>query len=86
MITAAQREATKILQSHRRELDSLALRLDEEETLEDDVLQDALAPLLSAIESKSNGSPRTTTRRPKAKAAAAASVNGTARTRAAAKS
>jgi hypothetical protein len=87
MITAAQREATKILQSHRRELDTLAKRLDEEETLEDDVLQEALAPLLSAIESKSNGASRTTTtRRPKAKAAAAATVNGTSRTRAAAKS
>jgi hypothetical protein len=88
MITAAQREATTILRSHRRELDTLAARLDAEETLEDDVLQQALAPLLSAI-SKSNGSSRTTTttRRPKAKArAAAASVNGTSRARAAAKS
>jgi cell division protease FtsH len=87
MITAAQRQATKILQSHRRELDTLAVRLDEEETLEDDVLQEALAPLLTAIESKSNVSPQTTTRRPKAaKAAAAAGVNGTTRARAAAKS
>jgi cell division protease FtsH len=87
MITAAQREATTILQAHRRELDTLAARLDAEETLEDDVLQEALAPLLSAIESKSSSTPRTpATRRPKAKATAAASVNGRPRSRAAAKS
>jgi ATP-dependent Zn protease len=85
MITVAQREATAILRSHRRELDGLAARLDAEETLEDDVLQEALAPLLSAI-SKGNGSTRTATR-PKTKArAAAATVNGSARARAAAKS
>jgi cell division protease FtsH len=96
MIIAAQREATAVLRSHRRELDTLAARLDAEETLEDDVLQEALAPLLSSI-SKGNGSgtagsgrssTRTTTTRgtkPKTRAAAA-SVNGSARTRAAAKS
>jgi cell division protease FtsH len=91
MITAAQREATAILRAHRRELDGLATRLDAEETLEDDVLQEALAPLLSAISKgstiKGNGSSRTpATRRPKAKATAAAGVNGATRARAAAKS
>jgi cell division protease FtsH len=87
MITDAQQEATAILRSHRRELDALSARLDAEETLEDEVLQEALAPLLSSI-SKSNGSARsTTTRRRKATTrTAAASVNGSARTRAAAKS
>ena len=93
MITDAQTEATGILLAHRRELDTLAARLDAEETLEDQVLQDALAPLLSAISkgtpvAKGNGATRSTpaTRRPKAKPrAAAASVNGSARSRAAAK-
>ena len=49
LITSAQDEATTILRTHRRELDSLAERLDAEETLEDEVLQKALAPLMSAI-------------------------------------
>jgi hypothetical protein len=83
MITNAQREATAILQSHRRELDSLAKRLDAEETLEDEVLQQALAPLISAIESKTTPAVR---RRKAPARTAAARVNGTARPRAAAKS
>ena len=83
MITNAQREATAILQSHRRELDSLAKRLDAEETLEDEVLQQALAPLISAIESKTAPAPR---RRKAPARTAAARVNGTSRPRAAAKS
>jgi ATP-dependent Zn protease len=33
LITEAQSEATQVLRAHRGELDSLALRLDEEETL-----------------------------------------------------
>jgi cell division protease FtsH len=89
MITAAQREAMDILRSHRRELDTLAARLDAEETLEDEVLQEALAPLLTAIESKSssNGRGAPAPRRRKTPArTAAASVNGSSRTRAAAKS
>jgi cell division protease FtsH len=54
LIPEAQAEATAILRAHRRELESLALRLDEEETLEDEVLQEALAPLLEAIESRAS--------------------------------
>jgi cell division protease FtsH len=81
MITDAQQEATAILRSHRRELDTLAARLDEEETLEDEVLQQALAPLLSAIESNS-----TTTATPRPRKTAARTVNGSTRARAAAKS
>jgi cell division protease FtsH len=81
--------AMTILRSHRRELDTLAARLDAEETLEDEVLQEALAPLLSAIESKStsSGTRAPAPRRRKAPArTAAASVNGSSRARAAAKS
>jgi cell division protease FtsH len=86
MITNAQREATAILQSHRRELDSLAKRLDAEETLEDEVLQQALAPLISAIESKTSSAAPAPRRRKAPARTAAARVNGTARPRAAAKS
>ncbi len=49
LIDDANAEATAILKAHRTELDSLAARLDAEETLEDEVLQTALAPLLQAI-------------------------------------
>jgi cell division protease FtsH len=90
MITDAQTEATGILRAHRRELDTLAARLDADETLEDQVLQDALAPLLSAIESKTASStsraPAPKTRRKPVTRTAAVSVNGSARSRAAAKS
>ncbi len=50
LITAAQDEATQVLKAHRGELDSLAVRLDEEETLEGEVLEEALAPLLTALD------------------------------------
>jgi cell division protease FtsH len=91
MITDAQTEATGILRAHRRELDTLAARLDADETLEDQVLQDALAPLLSAIESKTTATASRRTSAPRASRkpatrTAAASVNGSARSRAAAKS
>jgi cell division protease FtsH len=87
MITEAQREAMTVLRSHRRELDTLAARLDAEETLEDDVLQEALAPLLSAIESKTAGAARTPAPRARKSGTrmAAGTVNGKARPRAAAK-
>ncbi|HVE73861.1 MAG TPA: ATP-dependent zinc metalloprotease FtsH [Mycobacteriales bacterium] len=49
LIDEARTEATAILRSHRNELDALATRLDAEETLEDEILQQALAPLLHAI-------------------------------------
>ena len=51
LITAAQDEATGLLRAHRAELDALAERLDAEETLEDEVLQQALAPLMASIAS-----------------------------------
>jgi cell division protease FtsH len=87
MITDAQQEAMSILRSHRRELDSLAARLDADETLEDDVLQEALAPLLSAIESKTSaGTSRTPAPRRRKTPVRSGTVNGSARTRAAAKS
>ncbi|MCW2572853.1 MAG: ATP-dependent zinc metalloprotease FtsH [Frankiales bacterium] len=91
MITDAQTEATGVLRAHRRELDTLAARLDADETLEDQVLQDALAPLLSAIESKTTATTSRRTPAPRASRkpptrTAAASVNGSARSRAAAKS
>ncbi len=77
MITEAQTEATAVLRAHRGELDSLAQRLDEEETLEDEVLQEALAPLLDALDRASTRPPvqrrrRTTTpaSKPAAKPAA----------------
>ncbi|TAL24295.1 MAG: ATP-dependent zinc metalloprotease FtsH [Frankiales bacterium] len=50
LITSAQHEATEVLKAHRGELDSLAMRLDEEETLEGEVLEEALAPLLTALD------------------------------------
>ncbi len=49
LVEQARDEAKAILRAHRRELDSLAARLDAEETLEGEVLTDALAPLLTAI-------------------------------------
>jgi cell division protease FtsH len=80
LITEAQAEATAILKAHRRELDTLATKLDAEETLEDDVLQQALAPLLEAIQSqtttRSTPAPR---RRTPVKSS---SVNGSARAKA----
>ncbi len=60
LITAAQDEATGLLRAHRGELDALAERLDAEETLEDEVLQEALAPLMASIASAS--APRQRTR------------------------
>jgi cell division protease FtsH len=49
LIERARDEATAILRAHRKELDSLAARLDAEETLEGEVLEEALAPLMRAI-------------------------------------
>jgi hypothetical protein len=49
LIEDARDEAKAILRAHRRELDSLAARLDAEETLEGEVLEEALAPLMKAI-------------------------------------
>ncbi|MDQ1689644.1 MAG: cell division protease FtsH [Frankiaceae bacterium] len=56
LVEDAQVEATRILRAHRRELDDLTARLEEEETLEDTVLEEALAPLLRSVEAARNGS------------------------------
>ena len=49
LIEDARDEAKAILRAHRKELDTLAARLDAEETLEGEVLEEALAPLMRAI-------------------------------------
>jgi hypothetical protein len=49
LVEDARDEAKAILRAHRRELDSLAARLDAEETLEGEVLEEALAPLMRKI-------------------------------------
>jgi cell division protease FtsH len=77
LITEAQTEATGILRAHRGELDELALRLETEETLEDEVLQQALAPLLQALDAAAP--PRQPRRR------AGAATPATSRRRAAAR-
>ena len=45
LMIEAQAEATSLLSRHRKTLDALAQRLDEEETLEGDALQKVLAPI-----------------------------------------
>jgi cell division protease FtsH len=47
LMEGALAEAKSILRTHRRDLDRLASRLDAEETLEGEVLADALAPLMN---------------------------------------
>ncbi|MFN2538840.1 MAG: ATP-dependent zinc metalloprotease FtsH [Mycobacteriales bacterium] len=49
LIEDARDEAKAILRAHRRELDVLAARLDADETLEGELLVEALAPLMRAI-------------------------------------
>ncbi|MCU1622568.1 MAG: ATP-dependent zinc metalloprotease FtsH, partial [Frankiales bacterium] len=49
LIEDARDEAKAILRAHRRELDALAARLDADETLEGQILEEALAPLMKAI-------------------------------------
>jgi len=49
LIERARTEAKAILVGHRRELDTLATRLDAEETLEGEVLEQALAPLMKSL-------------------------------------
>ncbi len=49
LVEQARTEAKAILVAHRRELDTLATRLDAEETLEGDILVEALAPLMKSI-------------------------------------
>jgi cell division protease FtsH len=92
LVEDAQTEATRILQAHRTELDELTARLEQEETLEDTVLEEALAPLLRAVEAARAGARTsavtTRVRRSSGSAAAAkngASKNGAAKKRTAAK-
>jgi len=80
LITAAQDEATAVLRAHRGELNSLAQRLDEEETLEDEVLQEALAPLLTALDEAAAPPAAQRRRRPSVPATGPTST-GKARTR-----
>jgi cell division protease FtsH len=61
LIEDARDEAKAILRAHRRELDSLAARLDAEETLEGEVLEEALTPLMRAISTPPSSSPSGTT-------------------------
>jgi len=63
LVENAREEAKGILRAHRRELDTLATRLDKEETLEGEVLQRALAPLMEAITSPVNGAAKAPVRR-----------------------
>ena len=55
LIEDARDEAKAILRAHRRELDSLAARLDAEETLEGEVLEQALQPLMTKITTGPSG-------------------------------
>jgi len=63
LVEDARDEAKAILSAHRRELDSLAARLDAEETLEGEVLEEALAPLMKAIATPPAERPTGTRRR-----------------------
>jgi cell division protease FtsH len=81
MVEDALMEAKALLAAHRTELDSLATRLDAEETLEGEVLQHALAPLMVAIAAPA-AKPRATRRRTSdngSNVTVTASANGKAR-------
>jgi cell division protease FtsH len=79
MVESARAEATAVLVAHRKELDSLAARLDAEETLEGDVLQAALAPLMAAISKPAPARRTVTTPRRTAAGAAKPAANGRSR-------
>jgi cell division protease FtsH len=70
LVEDARDEAKDILRAHRRELDALAARLDAEETLEGEVLEQALAPLMKALATPPGGGTPTATRRRTANAVA----------------
>ena len=61
LIEDARDEAKAILRAHRKELDTLAARLDAEETLEGEVLEAALTPLMRAIATPPAGSSTSST-------------------------
>jgi cell division protease FtsH len=63
LVEEARGEAKTILKAHRRELDALATRLDKEETLEGEILERALAPLMEAITTPVNGAATAAVRR-----------------------
>jgi cell division protease FtsH len=52
LVAEAQAEATSLLSRHKKTLDALATRLDEEETLEGEVLQQVLAPIEAEMASE----------------------------------
>ena len=79
LIDEARLEATAILKGHRRELDALAARLEAEETLEDEVLQRALAPLMDAIAAPGAAGQRTAAAASRATRPRAARANAAAR-------
>jgi cell division protease FtsH len=74
LVEQGRAEARAILSAHRKELDVLAERLDAEETLEGDVLAQALAPLMKAISGPTNGARRAAPRTPRTRRTA--SPNG----------
>jgi cell division protease FtsH len=73
LVEDARDEAKAILGAHRRELDALAARLDAEETLEGEVLEEALAPLVRALATPPAGTRTPARRTPAARATAAKS-------------
>jgi cell division protease FtsH len=83
LVEAARDEAKAILRAHRRELDTLATRLDAEETLEGEVLEAALAPLMRAISTPPSGPSAPTRRRTPAAVVKVASKAATAAPKAA---
>jgi cell division protease FtsH len=85
LIEDARDEATAVLRAHRRELDGLAARLDAEETLEGEVLEQALAPLMRALAAPAGDGSGAATGRRTAKAVAKAAAKAPLRTAAAPK-
>lgn len=85
MVESAQREALEILAFHRAELDTLAQRLEAEETLEDEALLEALAPLTKALRRRPTGGPSGAARIAKAATATASKTASKTVTKAAAK-
>ena len=79
LVEGARDEAKAILRAHRRELDALAARLDAEETLEGEVLEDALSPLMKAIATPPAGSRTTVPGRRTATAVAKAAAKPAAK-------
>jgi cell division protease FtsH len=82
LVSEAQAEATALLSRHRKTLDDLASRLDEEETLEGEALQQVLAPIEAEMATERIGPNKSSS---KVGGKVAAGANGGARTRRTAK-